>query len=81
MADAERTTKDINTTREGYRVVATRGSIVYFVIAGISLVDPMYQYSLQYYQSLFRQRLQKSVKAEDVAARLSILIDDVTASM
>ena len=33
LVEAEATTKMINETREGYRVVATRGSIIYFVIA------------------------------------------------
>lgn len=44
LTEAEHTTKEINDTREDYRVVATRGSIIYFVIAGLSNVDPMYQY-------------------------------------
>ena len=39
---------EINETREGYRAVATRGSVIYFVVA-TGLVDPMYQYSLQFY--------------------------------
>merc|ERR1711968_403596 len=80
-ADAEVTSKEIETTREGYRVVATRASIIYFVIAGLALVDPMYQYSLQCYQSLFRLRLQNSEKNDDVAKRIEILLDDVTRSM
>ena len=30
---------------KGYRSVATRGSVIYFVVANLALVDPMYQYS------------------------------------
>ncbi|CAM9936766.1 unnamed protein product [Ectocarpus sp. 6 AP-2014] len=81
LTEAEHTTKEINDTREDYRVVATRGSIIYFVIAGLSNVDPMYQYSLKFYKDLFSQRLQKAEKNDEVSARLRILIDDVSLNM
>ena len=60
LTEAETTTKLINDTRESYRVVATRGSVIYFVIANLALVDPMYQYSLRFYKELFNLRLKKS---------------------
>ncbi|RHY05497.1 hypothetical protein DYB25_001425 [Aphanomyces astaci] len=81
MSEAEITSNEINRTREGYRCVAVRGSIIYFVIANLALVDPMYQYSLQYYQKLFVMRLELSEKADDLLARLDILMNDVTMSM
>eukprot|EP00752_Nemacystus_decipiens_P017827 g15983.t1 len=81
LTEAEHTTKEINDTREDYRVVATRGSIIYFVIAGLSNVDPMYQYSLKFYKDLFSQRLQRAEKNDDVPERLKILIDDVSLNM
>lgn len=33
---------EINQTRELYRPIAKRGSVLYFVIAGLSNIDPMY---------------------------------------
>lgn len=81
LKEAEVTTTEINNTREGYRVVATRGSVIYFVVANLALVDPMYEYSLQYYKDLFNQRLRKTEKREDLQARLDILVDDITFSM
>jgi hypothetical protein len=48
---------EINTTREGYRSVATRGSVIYFVVATLALVDPMYQYSLTFYKDLGMSRV------------------------
>jgi len=36
----------IETTRNGYREVSIRGSILFFVIKDLSIIDPMYQYSL-----------------------------------
>ncbi|GMH64114.1 hypothetical protein TrST_g1151 [Triparma strigata] len=81
LADAEVTRTEIAETREGYRSVATRGSVIYFVIAKLALVDPMYQYSLQFYKALFCQRLEKSQKSDSLDERLAIMIDDVTTNM
>ena len=81
LKDAEVTREEIANTREGYRSVATRGSVIYFVIAKLALVDPMYQYSLQFYKTLFCQRLAKSEKSDDLDKRLEIMIEDVTKNM
>lgn len=43
--------------REQYRSVATRGSVLYFVVADLARVDPMYQYSLLYFSNLFKSRI------------------------
>lgn len=80
LVEAEKTTMEINNTREGYRVIATRGSVIYFVIANLALVDPMYQWSLQYYKDLIVQRLQNTEKPETLQARLDLLVDDITKS-
>ena len=81
LEEAEKTTAMINETREGYRSVATRGSVIYFVVANLALVDPMYQYSLQYYKSLIKQRLEKTEKKKVLQERLDLLIDDITYSL
>uniref|UniRef100_K3WBQ8 Dynein heavy chain C-terminal domain-containing protein n=1 Tax=Globisporangium ultimum (strain ATCC 200006 / CBS 805.95 / DAOM BR144) TaxID=431595 RepID=K3WBQ8_GLOUD len=81
MAEAETTSLEIDQTREGYRCVAIRGSIIYFAIASLALVDPMYQYSLQFYQKLFVMRLENSTKSDVLDERLEILMSDITMSM
>lgn len=53
VEESEKTEVEIDLARKKYTPVATRGSIIYFVIADLSGIDPMYQYSLQYYQTLF----------------------------
>lgn len=60
MIEAEETAKMINENRENYRVVARRGSVLYFVVSDLALIDPMYQYSLEYFSKLFNKRLEKS---------------------
>lgn len=78
MQEAEVTAKKIDETRELYRSVARRGSVLYFVIADLALVDPMYQYSLEFFIRLFKRRLDKSAKSEDLSTRLDIIITDIT---
>lgn len=80
MIEAEQTAKLINENRENYRTVARRGSVLYFVIADLATVDPMYQYSLEFFSKLFNRRLDKSEKSDVLETRLQILIKDVTES-
>ena len=58
--------------------MAIRGSILYFVIADLAGIDPMYQYSLGYIKRLFNTAIEKSPKAKTVEQRLDILIDNIT---
>lgn len=55
VAEAEATEKDIDESRERYRPVAYRGAIMYFCVRDFNVVDPMYQYSLQWFTNLFVQ--------------------------
>lgn len=80
MRDAEVTTKEISEAREQYRPVATRGSILYFVIADLAQVDSMYQFSLQAFSRLYSMRIEKSERSADLTTRVNILIDDITRS-
>lgn len=78
MKEAESTAKIIDENRESYRRVATRGSVLYFVVSDFANVDPMYQYSLDFFTKLFIMRLEKSEKSEVLETRLEILINDIT---
>lgn len=46
------TEEKISTAREKYRSVAERGSVMYFVVADMGEVDPMYQFSLKYFKQV-----------------------------
>ncbi|XP_063073303.1 dynein axonemal heavy chain 6 [Engraulis encrasicolus] len=74
LQEAEATEEMINTAREKYRPVATRGSVMYFVIASLSEIDPMYQFSLKYFKQLFNATIKDSEKNSDLSARLEILL-------
>ena len=68
----------INNTRNSYTAVALRGSILYFVIADLAGIDPMYQYSLKYVKNLFVDAIQHSEKNDDLEKRLETLFSVIT---
>ena len=51
--EAKTTEKKINEEREKYRIVASEGSTLYFLIITLNLVDHMYQYSLDSFVTFF----------------------------
>lgn len=52
-AEGKETEKIINEEREKYRVVASEGATLYFLIISLSVVDHMYQYSLDSFITFF----------------------------
>jgi len=78
MKQSKITQEEIFKARENYRVVAKRGSVLYFAIADLALIDPMYQYSLEFFVKLFKRRLEQAQTSEVLEERLLILIDDIT---
>ncbi|KAH0628434.1 hypothetical protein JD844_009589 [Phrynosoma platyrhinos] len=74
LVEAETTEEKINVAREKYRPVATRGSVMYFVIASLSEIDPMYQFSLKYFKQLFNATIETSEKNDVLELRLAILL-------
>lgn len=78
IQEAEDNKLKIEQKREEYFSIAERGSILYFVIADLALVDPMYQYSLTYFKRLFSTIIENSPKADTKEARLEILLQCIT---
>lgn len=81
VAEAEKTEREIDETREKYRPVAFRGSLIFFCVADLSLVDPMYQFSLQWFIDLFMRGIDDAPRADDVAVRCRNLNDFFTYSL
>ena len=56
-AIALKTTKTVEEARESYRPIGTRGSLIYFLIDQLSVIDHMYQYSLSAFNFIFQKAL------------------------
>jgi len=78
MEDAKIVEVEIDDTRNLYKTIAVRGSILYFVIADLGGIDPMYQNSLAYVKTLFNRAIAQSPQSETIEGRLAILIDNIT---
>ena len=50
---AEATEKDIDVTRSLYIPVAVNAMVLFFCVADMCRVDPMYQYSLEWFIGIF----------------------------
>lgn len=74
VAEAEVTAKEIEEACAEYTQVATAGSILYFVIADLANINPMYQFSLFYYVRLFNKCIDVAEKSDDLDVRLNFLI-------
>ncbi|KAJ9576559.1 hypothetical protein L9F63_025546 [Diploptera punctata] len=65
------TAADIDKLRDGYRPVAKRGAILFFVLTDMAGVNSMYQYSLSAYMGVFAYSLRKALPDTVLARRLN----------
>ncbi|NXL48091.1 DYH7 protein, partial [Podilymbus podiceps] len=75
---AEKTELKIAESREGYRPIAKHSSVLFFSIADLANIDPMYQYSLSWFVNLFINSIHDSNKSKILEKRLRYLNDYFT---
>eukprot|EP01135_Chromosphaera_perkinsii_P011757 Nk52_evm3s2496 gene=Nk52_evmTU3s2496 len=75
---ANETKSRINSKREEYRAVATRGSVMYFLITEMGMINIMYQTSLSQFLTVFNNALDEAPHAQLISTRVENLIDSVT---
>lgn len=78
LQESEKTKLDVLEIRNQYHVVAARGALLFFVIADLSDLDPMYQYSLEYFARLFNLSLDQAPACSDLVGRLENLQTHLT---
>lgn len=72
---AEEMEKQIDEARQCYVPVAFKGAILFFVIADLANIDPMYQYSLPFFVGLYLGAIDKAEPSEDLDQRIENLND------
>merc|ERR1719171_1560681 len=71
---AQETEVMINTSREEYRPVAAEGSMIFFLIIQLCIVEHMYQYSLDSFVTFLFKAIEKTEPSEDISQRSVNLI-------
>ena len=75
------TEQKLETFRESYKSVATHAATIYYSITDLPNVDPMYQFSLSWYISLFVYSIENANKSKHIVKRLKFLIDAITVNL
>lgn len=75
------TENQIDETRNGYKPVAKHSSILFFTISDLANIDPMYQYSLNWFINLFLQSIDGSPSSDSLVERIVNLNEHFTYSI
>ncbi|XP_073903040.1 dynein axonemal heavy chain 2 isoform X5 [Castor canadensis] len=75
LETSETTEINIDMAREAYRPCAQRASVLFFVLNDMGRIDPMYQFSLDAYISLFILSIDKSHRSNKLKDRIDYLND------
>ena len=67
---AEQTEKDIDVTRSQHIPVAVNTQILFFCVADMASIDPMYQYSLEWFISIFLGSIANAERADNIPQRI-----------
>ncbi|XP_052808511.1 dynein axonemal heavy chain 1-like isoform X3 [Mya arenaria] len=67
---AEQTEKSIDITRSQYIPVAVNTQILFFCVADMANVDPMYQYSLEWFVNIFLGGISNAERADNLPQRV-----------
>ncbi|XP_077275021.1 dynein heavy chain at 36C [Temnothorax americanus] len=78
---AEITEKSIDAARLQYTPIAVYSTVLFFTIAMLANIDPMYQYSLAWFVNLFKNTIDNTPPVEDIKQRLKDLTKCFTYSL
>ncbi|BHF69813.1 Dynein heavy chain 1, axonemal [Sparganum proliferum] len=78
---AEQTEKDIDETRSMYIPVSVRARILFFCVSALANIDPMYQYSLEWFINGFLHGIANAEKAPTVTERIENINNYFTFSL
>jgi len=77
VASAQQMEADINTSRELYRSVAEEGSMLFFLVNQLSVIEHMYQYSLDSFMGFLDKAIDRTSRSDDLQLRTELLIRSI----
>ncbi|EMP29854.1 Dynein heavy chain 11, axonemal [Chelonia mydas] len=80
VAEAKENEVKINEAREYYRPAALRASLLYFVVNDLGKINPIYQFSLKAFNTVFHKAIDRAEASEDLQGRITNLIEAITYS-
>ncbi|ETO33001.1 dynein heavy chain [Reticulomyxa filosa] len=81
VKEQEKVENEIDSARSGYLPVAYRASVLYFCVSDLAPIDPMYQFSLQWFFSLFENGIENATPSNELHKRLQHINDYFTLSL
>uniref|UniRef100_A0A667Y5V4 Dynein axonemal heavy chain 11 n=1 Tax=Myripristis murdjan TaxID=586833 RepID=A0A667Y5V4_9TELE len=81
VVEARENETKINEARELYRPAAERASLLFFIVNDLSKINPMYQFSLKTFNTVFKKAMKQAEWDEDVRARVHTLTEAITYSV
>jgi len=82
LAEARTNAEDIEKVTDNFRPVARRGAVLFFVVAGLSNISSMYEFSLGAYLEVFRRALELAPRDPlSVAGRVRSVVQVLTQSV
>ena len=72
------TETNINEARKVYIPIANRSTVLFFVTRDLATIEPMYQYSLQWFVNIFNTSIEDSEQSSNVIERLYALNNYMT---
>ncbi|XP_076016721.1 dynein axonemal heavy chain 11 [Genypterus blacodes] len=81
VVEARENETKINEARELYRPAAERASLLFFIINDLNKINPMYQFSLKTFNSVFNKAMEHAEWDEDVRTRVLTLAEAITYSV
>nr|XP_014091747.2 dynein heavy chain 12, axonemal isoform X1 [Bactrocera oleae] len=81
QAASRETEMKIEAFRLNYKPVAVHSSVLYYSITDLPNIDPMYQFSLNWYINLYEYSIESANKSKDLPRRIKFLVDGVTRNL
>lgn len=76
--EAKVTAAKIDEARESYRPVASRASLLYFILNDLNKINMLYQFSLKAFNTVFQNAIKFAEPVDALGKRVANLIDSVT---